>query len=53
LIHLRNGKVKHAFGLEESPKFPDGEGEKMVKELNAELAYRTEGGSAKLPTPVD
>ncbi|MDQ3724685.1 MAG: hypothetical protein M3335_02140 [Actinomycetota bacterium] len=40
LIHLRDGRIKHAAGVEESANFPSGSAEKMVEELNDELSRR-------------
>lgn len=37
LISLRDGRIKHAVGIEESARFPRGDGVKMVEELNEEL----------------
>jgi uncharacterized membrane protein YraQ (UPF0718 family) len=37
LIHLRDGRVKHAAGVEESVNFPKGDAVKMVEQLNGEL----------------
>jgi hypothetical protein len=37
LIHLRDGRRAHAFGLQESTNFPNGTAQKMVDELTAEL----------------
>jgi hypothetical protein len=41
LIHLKNGKVKHAFGIEESTQRPDGSADEMAEELNHELIARS------------
>ncbi|HWI94449.1 MAG TPA: hypothetical protein VNS60_00095 [Solirubrobacterales bacterium] len=38
LIYMKNGDVKHAFGIEESTQRPDGSAEHMADELNKELA---------------
>lgn len=46
LIHLRDGGVKHAFGIEESTNFPNESAKRMTDELNEELANRRPGGTA-------
>lgn len=40
LIHLRDGRVKHAAGVEESVNFPKGDAEKTVDDLNDQLSER-------------
>jgi hypothetical protein len=49
LIDLKNGRTKHAFGIQERTNFPDGSAERMAEELNAELVQRT-GESLQLPS---
>lgn len=53
LIRLRDGKVRHAFGIQERTSAPDGSCEQVADELNAELARRTGGGSAQPQVAVD
>jgi hypothetical protein len=50
LIHLRDGRVKHAAGVEESVNFPKGDAEKMVDDLNDQLSERL--GRVTLTTRV-
>jgi hypothetical protein len=40
LIHLRDGTVQHATGIEENTSFANGSAEEIVEELNDELARR-------------
>ncbi|HWI94451.1 MAG TPA: hypothetical protein VNS60_00105 [Solirubrobacterales bacterium] len=40
LIHLKDGKTTHAFGIEESTQRPNGSAEQMANELNRELIRR-------------
>lgn len=48
LIHLRDGEVRHAFGIEESTQRPNGSAEEIIEELNNELARRL----PDRPTPI-
>jgi hypothetical protein len=41
LIKLRDGKVRHAFGIQERTNYGDASSEQMAEELNGELAKRT------------
>jgi hypothetical protein len=41
LIDLKNGRTKHAFGIQERSNFPNGSAERMAEELNARLAQRS------------
>jgi hypothetical protein len=41
LIRLRDGKVRHAFGIQERTNYADESSEQMAEELNGELAKRT------------
>jgi hypothetical protein len=47
LIRLRDGKVRHAFGIQERTNYADESSGRMAEELNAELAKRTGGGSTQ------
>jgi hypothetical protein len=40
LIHLSNGGVRHATGIEENTNFANGSADEIVRELNEELASR-------------
>jgi hypothetical protein len=42
-IHLQNGEIKRAFGLQEKTSFANGSAEEVAEELNAELARRRPG----------
>jgi hypothetical protein len=53
LIRLKTGETKHASGIQERTNFPNGSANEMAKELNAELAKRTGGGSAKPQVALD
>lgn len=53
LVRLRDGKVRHAFGIQERTNAPDRSSERIAEELNAELARRTGGGSARPQVAVD
>lgn len=41
LVRLKSGEVKHAFAIQERTNFPDGSGERMAEQMNAELRQRT------------
>jgi hypothetical protein len=43
LIDLRDGRTKHAFGIQERTNFPNGSAEQMAEQLNAELVERSTG----------
>jgi hypothetical protein len=45
LIDLKDGGIKHAFGIQERTNFPNGSAEQMAEELNAELSQRRGGTS--------
>ena len=44
LIHLNNGGLCHATGIEENTNFANGSAEEIVRELNEELARRRPDG---------
>jgi hypothetical protein len=43
LIRLRDGRIEHAFGIQERTNFSDGSGKKLAGELNAELRGHAAG----------
>lgn len=45
LIHLHDGQVLHAAGIEEKTNFANGSAEENARELNRELASRRQGRS--------
>lgn len=53
LIRLRDGGVKHAFGIQERTNYSDESSERMADELNAKLAKRTGDENAQPQVAVD
>lgn len=53
LIRLRDGGVRHAFGIQERTNYADDSSEQMAEELNGELAQRTADGSTRPQVAVD
>jgi PH (Pleckstrin Homology) domain-containing protein len=53
LVRLRDGGVRHAFGIQERTNYPDESAGGMEEELNAELARRTGGGNAQPQATID
>jgi hypothetical protein len=50
LIHLSDGRLRHAFGIEESTNVPNEAAKRTAGELNQELTDRRLGGSEAQPT---